>query len=162
MIESHSFLPSNLFQVSSLSTISLSFLDEDEKCATIPVIDNVRKTIQSDVIGNAITSTCVGMAPPELLEPLTDLMEAILKYSVWSCIEPSVSAAINCGQFQLGDEAKTVAYDTFKRCAESEYITANLRKIVSDMWHMHQTDDTGSIAGGEAVLEFVRRYKSSG
>ena len=26
---------------------------------------------------------------------------------------------------------------------------------------MHQTDDTGSIAGGETVFEFVQKYKTS-
>ena len=37
---------------------------------------------------------------------------------------------------------------------------ASFGKIVLDMWEMHQTDDTGGIAGGEAVLDFVQRYKN--
>ena len=150
-----------LSQVSSLASISLETLDEAQLNEILPVIENIKHTIQTDIIGTAITSTCVGMAPPEVLEPMTDLIRAILMFSQWSDIESSVAGAINCGQFNLGDDAKSVAFDAFRKEAESDYISANFGKIILEMWEMHQTDDTGSIAGGEAVLDFVQRYKNN-
>ena len=134
-------------------------MGEVQRDAIVSVIASIKHAVQTDVIITAITSTCVGISPREVLQPLTDLMRVILMFSQWSDIEASVSVAINCGQFQLGDEAKSVALQAFKKCTESEYITANFRKMISDMWEMHQTDDTGTIAGGEAVLDFVQRYK---
>jgi len=145
--------------VSSLTSLSLEALGEVQRDAIVSVIASIKHAVQTDVIITAITSTCVGISPREVLQPLTDLMRVILMFSQWSDIEASVSIAINCGQFQLGDEAKSVALQAFKKCTESEYITANFRKMISDMWEMHQTDDTGTIAGGEAVLDFVQRYK---
>ncbi|KAL7530460.1 hypothetical protein ACHAXR_006117, partial [Thalassiosira sp. AJA248-18] len=73
--------------VSSLASISLDTLGEDQRDTLVPVIENIKQTIQSDVIGNAITSTCVGTSPAEILEPLIDLMQAILMFSHWSDIE---------------------------------------------------------------------------
>mmetsp|Transcript_1798 Transcript_1798/g.3860 ORF Transcript_1798/g.3860 Transcript_1798/m.3860 type:complete len:1156 (-) Transcript_1798:61-3528(-) len=147
--------------VSSLASISLETLQEGQRQAIEPVVENIKRAIQTDVIITAVTSACVGMSPPEVLEPLTNLIRVIFMFSQWSDIEASVSAAINCGQFQLGDEAKLVALKNFKKCTMSEYTTANFGNMISDMWSMHQTDDTGSIAGGEAVLEFAQRYKTS-
>lgn len=145
--------------VSSLASVSLDSLGEDQRSSILPVIDIIKQAIQSDIIIIAVSSTCVGTAPPEVFEPLTDLSRAVLMFSQWPDIESSVSAAINCSQFQLGDEAKLVALEAFKKCTESQYVAANFRKMISDMWEMHQTDDTGSIAGGEAVLRFIQKYK---
>lgn len=144
-----------------MSSISLEALSEEERQSIKPIVENIKQLIQADVIGTAITSSCVGLSPLEVLEPLTSLMKAIMKFSQWTEIEASVSAAIDCGQFQLGDEAKTVVFEAFKKSTTSEYVDANFGKMISDTWNMHQTDDTGSIAGGEAVLDFVQRYKNS-
>lgn len=141
--------------------MSLDSLSEEEGNSIAPVTAKIKETIQTDVLGNAITSTCVGMSPSDVLELLTKLMQVILKFSNWSEVEPTVSAALGIGQFQLGDEARLVALQAFKKSAESEYTTANFAKIVADMWNLHQTDDNGSIAGGEAVLDFVERYKDT-
>jgi hypothetical protein len=81
-------------------------------------------------------------------------------YSQWSNIKASISAAIDCNHFQLGDEAKSVALEAFKKCTESEYVAASFRRMILDTWEMHQTDGTGSIAGGEDVMDFFQRYKN--
>mmetsp|Transcript_28212 Transcript_28212/g.51399 ORF Transcript_28212/g.51399 Transcript_28212/m.51399 type:complete len:268 (-) Transcript_28212:308-1111(-) len=145
--------------VSSLTFLSLESLDDAQRDAISSVIAIIEHAVQTDVITTAITSTCAGVSPRDVLEPLTNLMRVILTLSQWSAIEASVSAAIDCGQFQLGDEAKSVAFETFKVCTESEYVSANFGKMILVMWEMHQNDDTGSIAGGEAVLDFVQKYK---
>mmetsp|Transcript_14196 Transcript_14196/g.30254 ORF Transcript_14196/g.30254 Transcript_14196/m.30254 type:complete len:1153 (-) Transcript_14196:223-3681(-) len=147
--------------VSSLASLSLEALGEDRKDSIVSVIENIKRVLQTDILITAITSTCAGISPREVLDPLSGLMRAIVSISQWSDIESSVSGGINCGQFQLGDEAKSVALQAFQKCTESEHVPANFRKLISDMWEMHQTDDVGNIAGGEAVLDFIQRYKSS-
>ena len=148
-------------QASSLSSISLESLDEEQRQAIEPIVGTIKNALQTDIIITAVTSACAGISPPEVLKPMTDLIRVILRLSQWSDIEASVSAAINCVQFQLGDKAKSVAFEAFKMSTVSEYTPANFGKMVADMWNMHQSDDTGSIAGGEAVLEFVQRYKNN-
>eukprot|EP00578_Thalassiosira_sp_NH16_P025166 CAMPEP_0181087580 /NCGR_PEP_ID=MMETSP1071-20121207/6347_1 /TAXON_ID=35127 /ORGANISM="Thalassiosira sp., Strain NH16" /LENGTH=1183 /DNA_ID=CAMNT_0023169475 /DNA_START=176 /DNA_END=3724 /DNA_ORIENTATION=- len=141
---------------SSLSSISLEALDEDQQLTIKPIVDRIKYSIQTDAIITCVGLT-LGISPPEVLDPLTDLIRLILTFSQWPDIEPSVSAAINCSQFQLGDEAKSVVFEALKRSTMSEYIAANFGTMISDMWNMHQSDDTGSIAGGEAVSDFVQR-----
>lgn len=111
------------------------------------------------MLATVVTSACIGISPPEVLEPATNLIQKILLFSQWPDIEASVSAAINCGKFQLGDDAKSVAIEAFRTCTMSKHTTANFSSIIAEMWNLHQTDDTGSIAGGQAVLDFVQKYQ---
>lgn len=147
--------------VSSLASISLDTLEEGQRQAIGSVAANIKSVIQTDIIITAVTLSCAGTSPPEVLELLANLIAVIFMFSHWSDIEAPVSAGIDCAQFQLGNEAKLVALDNFKKSTMSEYINAHFGSMISEMWHMHQTDDTGSIAGGEAVLEFVQKYKIS-
>ena len=143
-----------------MACMSLDALDEDEKQALSPVVKNLKHSIQTDILSTAVTSTCIGMSPPEVLGPLTKLIQIILKLSSWPDIEASISAGIDCGKFQMGNEAKSVVFDAFKKCTMSEHTTANFSSMIRDIWSMHQTDDTDSIAGGEAVLGFIQKYNS--
>jgi hypothetical protein len=146
--------------VTSLMSLSLESLADEERATIKPVVDSIKRSLQTDVLTTAGALTCAGVSPAEMLEPLADLMRSILTFSQWSEIESSVSASVYCDSFRLGDEARFVALEAFKKCTESEYITANFGKMISDMWGMHQTDNVGSVAGSEAVLDFVQRYKS--
>lgn len=122
------------------------------------MIENVKHSIQKAVLSTAVTSVCAGLSLSDVVEPLMKLIEQIMLFSLWSDIESSVSTAIDCGQFYLGDEAKSVIMDSFRRRSQRQS-TGNFGNIIVDVWKLHQIDDTGSIACGEAVYEFVQKYK---
>ena len=131
----------------------------DQAHGLAPVVEKIKQSIQTSVLVTAITSACVGISLPEVVVPLTKLIEQIIVSSQWSDIESSIAGAIDCGGFQLGDEALSVIADAFKTRSLRQY-TGNFGNMVMDAWNLHQIDDTGSIAGGEAVLEFVQKYKN--
>jgi hypothetical protein len=140
---------------SSLASISSESLNEELQ----PLVNHIKHSIQTDVLATISASACLGISPPEVIEPSADLMRVILQVSQWHDVEPSLSSAINCGQFQLGDEARSVALNSFRKCAESEYISISIVEMVSSIWEMHQSIDSGSIAGGEVVVDFVHKYR---
>ena len=105
----------------------------------------------------AVTLVC-GLSPREVIEYITNLLQAIFVHSQWKDVEASACAALSCSQFKLGDEAKSVVLEVFEKCTVSGYTPANFGNMLADMWDMHQTDDVGAIAGGQAVLEFVQKY----
>ena len=134
-------------------------MGDDQATVVAPVVENIKHSIQTSVLVSATTSACIGISLPEVVEPLSNLIELIMMFSQWSDIELSVAAAIDCGQFNLGDEAKSVIMDAFRRLSLRQY-RGNFGNLIVDAWKLHQIDDTGSIACGEAVLEFVQMYKN--
>ena len=144
-----------------MTSINLDGLEEDEKQAISHVVQKVKHSIQTEVLSTAITLACIGMSPQEILEPMVKLIQLILKFSQWTEIEASVSAAINISAFQLGNEAKSALFEAFRKSSQSEYTNSNFSNMIKQAWALHQTDDTGSIAGGEAVLLFIEKYRNS-
>lgn len=141
-----------------MTSISFDEVGDDQVKGITPVIENVKHSIQKVVLLTAVTSVCVGLSLPDVVEPLTKLIEQIMLFSQWSDIESSVSTAIDCVQFHLGDEAKSVIMDAFIRRSQRQS-TGNFGNMIVDAWKLHQIDDTGNIACGEAVHEFVQKYK---
>ncbi len=133
-------------------------MGDDQVKEIAPVVENTRHSIQTSVLTSATTSACVGISLLEVVEPLTNLVEVIMMLSQWSDIELSVATAIDCDRFHLGDEAKSVIMDAFRRRSLHQYV-GNVGNLIVDAWKLHQIDDKVSIACGEAVLEFVQKYK---
>ena len=144
-----------------MTTINLDGLEEDEKQAISHVVQKVKHSIQTDVLSTAITLACIGMSPQEILESMIKLIQLILKFSQWEEIETSVSAAIDVSGFQLGNEAKSLVFEAFRKSSQSQYTSSSFSNMIKQTWALHQTDDTGSIAGGEAVLQFIEQYRNS-
>jgi len=143
-----------------LTSISFEAIGDDQVKGIAPVVEKIKHSIQSSVLVTATTCACVGISLPEVVEPLTNFIELIMMFSQWSDIESSVTAAIDCSQFHLGDDVKSVLIDAFRRRSLRQN-SGNFGSMIGDVWKMHQIDDTGSIAGGEAVLEFVQKYKGN-
>jgi hypothetical protein len=133
-------------------------MGDDQVKKIAPVVENIKHSIQTSVLVTATTSAIAGTSLPMVVEPLTNLIELIMLLSQWCDIESSVATAIDCGQFHLGDEAKSVIMDAFRRRSLRQYV-GNFGNLIVDAWKLHQIDDTGSIASGEAVFEFVQKYK---
>ena len=147
-----------------MTSTSIDGLNEEQIVDVKLVVDSdsIRLVIEKDVLSTIVTVSCVGMAhQPEVLGPMTSLLEVILTFSQWKDIEASVSSSIDLESFQMGNEAKKVIYQAFQRSTNSKHTSPNFAKMIEEISHMHQTDDNGSIAGGEAVLQFIEKYKSS-
>ena len=142
-------------------SLSLEGLNAEQTAAVTPIIESIKAAIQKDILSTIVTVSCVGMAQPEVLGPMTSLLEVILTFSQWQDIEASVSSSIDLESFQMGNEAKKVVYEAFQRSTNSKHTSPNFAKMIEEISFMHQTDDNGSIAGGEAVLQFIEKYKSS-
>jgi len=140
--------------------VSLSFegLNVDQTAAITPITESIKAAVQKDILSTIVTVSCVGMAQPG---PMTSLLEIILNFSQWKDIEASVSSSIDLESFQMGNEAKRVVFEAFRQSTNSKHTSPNFAKMIEEISHMHQTDDNGSIAGGEAVLQFIEKYKSS-
>ena len=144
--------------ISALKSISPESLDDRQKQTIMPVISYINKSVQGDILISLVTLSSCGILPLDTVAEFVSLIQQILAVSQWQDVEASISAAFCTNQFLLGDEVKAVAVASFKRCTESQCPTSTFEECISDMWHMHQTDDTGAIAGGEAVLEFVKKF----
>ena len=144
--------------ISALKSISPESLDDRQKQEIMPVIDYINKSAQADILISLITLACCGILPLDTVADFSSLIQQILLTSQWQDVEASISAAFCTNQFLLGDDVKAVAIASFKSCTGSKYPTSTFADMITDMWHMHQTDDTGSIAGGEAVLQFVKKF----
>lgn len=147
-------------QISSLKSLSLESFEEDQRESMASIVGTIKHTVQNDVIATVVQTTCAGISPQGALLPLIDLLQEILLLSQWSDIEASVSITFESGPFQLGAQATAVALRALQKSAENTYIPSNFRTIISDMWDMHQTDDTGIFTGSEDVLDFVQRYSA--
>jgi len=143
--------------ISSLKSLSLESFEEDKRGAMVSVIGNIKHTVQNDIIATVVQITCAGISLQGALPSLTDLLSEILHFSQWPDIKDPVSGAIESGPFQLGVQATAVVIRVLQDSAENPYVSSNFRTIISDMWEMHQIDDTGTIAGGEMVVDFVQR-----
>jgi len=141
-----------------MTSISLEGLNAEQTAAVNPIIESFKAAIQKDILSTIVVS-CVGIAQPEVLGPMTSLIEIILNFSQWQDIEASVSSSIDLESFQMGNEAKKVVYEAFRQSTNSKHTSPNFAKMIEEISHMHQTDDNGSIAGGEAVFQFIEKYK---
>ena len=146
--------------ISALKSISLESLDDGRRQVIAPVIDYINRSFRGELLISLVTLSCCGILPQDAVVDFASLIQQILSPSQWQDVEASITAAFLTNQFLLGDEVKTVAIATFKRCTGSEYPTSAFADMISDMWCMHQTDDTGAIAGGEAVLQFVKKFNN--
>ena len=144
-----------------MTSISLEGMNVEQTAAVNPIIESIKAAIQKDILSTIVTVSCVGIAQPEVLGLMTSLLEIILNFSQWQDIEASVSSSIDLESFQMGNEAKKVVYEAFQRSTNSKHTSPNFAKMIEEISHMHQTDDNGSIAGGESVLQFIEKYKSS-
>lgn len=144
--------------ISALKSIPPESLDDRQRQVIVPVIDYINKSARADILISLVISSCCGILPLDVVADFASLIQQILSSSQWQDVEASISAAFCTNQFLLGDEVKTVAVATFKRCTDSKYPASTFADMITDMWHMHQTDDTGAIAGGEAVLQFVKKF----
>ena len=142
-----------------MTSTSIDGLNEEQIVDVKLVVDSIRLVIEKDVLSTIVTVSCVGVAQPEVLGPMTSLLEVILTFSQWKDIEASVSSSIDLESFQMGNEAKKVIYQAFQRSTNSKHTSPNFAKMIEEISHMHQTDDNGSIAGGEAVLQFIEKYR---
>ena len=146
--------------ISALKSISLESLDDGQKQVIVPVMDYINRSFRGEILISLVTSSCCGILPLDAVADFASLIQQILFPSQWHDVEASVTAAFVTNQILLGDEVKTVAIATFKRCTTSEYPTSAFADMITDMWCMHQTDDTGAIASGEAVLQFVKKFSN--
>jgi hypothetical protein len=124
------------------------------------IIDSIKQIVRTDVMSATVVSIC-GLSPQTVVSPVADLMQSILQFSQWEEVEPSITSALTPYQFKLGDDCKLVVLDVFKRCAGGSYPSPNFEDLVSDVWNMHQTDDTESIAGGQIVNDFITKHRSN-
>ena len=143
-----------------MTSISLVGLNVDQTAAITPITESIKVAVQKDILSKVVVS-CVGIAQPEVLGPMISLLEIILNFSRWQDIEASVSSSIDLESFQMGNEAKQVVFEAFRQSTNSKHTSPNFAKMIEEISHMHQTDDNGSIAGGEAVLHFIEKYNSS-
>ena len=143
-----------------MASLSLEELNAEQTVAITPITESIKDDVQNDVLSTIVTVSCVGMTQPEVIGPMTSLLEIILNFSQWQDIEASVSSSIDLESFQMGNEAKKVVYEAFQRSTNSKHTSPNFAKMIEEISHMHQTDDNGSIAGGEAVLQFIEKYRS--
>ena len=141
---------------SSLESISIQSLEDEEKKVIVPVIDYINRSFRGDILISLVTLSCCGICLH--LSKFSSLIQQILFSSQWQDVEASISAALCTNQFLLGDEVKRVAVTTFERCTRNKYPASTFTDMITEMWNMHQTDDTGAIAGGEAVLQFVKKF----
>ncbi len=145
------------FQITSTGSLSFDDLEDAKKTAAMSALHQTMSIVRTNVLVSLVVSVCE-VAPREVVGPATNLIKLILKCSQWGEIEGSIGVALNSNQFKLGDAVREIMVDNFKRCSINGYPPANFDGIVADIWQMHQTDDTGAIAGGEAVAEFVKKY----
>ena len=143
-----------------MASLSLEELNAEQTVAITPITESIKDDVQNDVLSTIVTVSCVGMTQPEVIGPMTSLLEIILNFSQWQDIEASVSSSIDLESFQMGNEAKKVVYEAFRQSTNSKHTSPNFAKMIEEISHMHQTDDNGSIAGGEAVLQFIEKYRS--
>lgn len=144
--------------ISELHSISIQSLEDEERKIIVPVIDYINRSFRGDILISLVTLSCCGVLPLDALSKFSSLIQKILISSQWQDVEASIRAALCTNQFLVGDEVKRVAVTTFERCTGNEYPASTFADMITDMWNMHQTDDTGAIAGGEAVLQFVKKF----
>jgi len=143
---------------SALQSISPESLDGEQNQVIMSVIDYINKSARADVLISLVTSSCCGISPLDVVADFASLIQQILFHSKWQDVETSINAAFCTNKFLLGEEVRAVAIASFRSCTESSYPISTFADMITDMWQMHQTDDTGAIAGGESVLQFVTKF----
>eukprot|EP00568_Trieres_chinensis_P003772 CAMPEP_0183311686 /NCGR_PEP_ID=MMETSP0160_2-20130417/38383_1 /TAXON_ID=2839 ORGANISM="Odontella Sinensis, Strain Grunow 1884" /NCGR_SAMPLE_ID=MMETSP0160_2 /ASSEMBLY_ACC=CAM_ASM_000250 /LENGTH=75 /DNA_ID=CAMNT_0025476335 /DNA_START=143 /DNA_END=367 /DNA_ORIENTATION=+ len=68
--------------------------------------------------------------------------------------EASTVMALQQEHFRVGNEARNAALIIFASCARGTYPMTSLLDFTADLWQLHQTDDTGAVAGGDEVIRF--------
>ena len=139
--------------------MSVDEYDDSKKAAILSATNHIKTVIKTDILASSVASVC-GVSPQEVISPMSELIYAILACSQWGEVEGSISAAINSNQFKLGDEIRSILFEEFKKCTVDGYPPPNFESMIADIWNMHQTDDTGAIAGGDTVLEFAQKYSA--
>lgn len=71
-----------------------------------------------------------------------------------------IVSAMRQEQFLLGDEARMVAYQILGQCSSGGIASTVLIDFITDLWAMHESDDTGGTAGGDAVKNLEKKYCS--
>jgi len=143
--------------ITSASCLTFDDFEDTKKSAALSALHRTMSIIHTNVLASSLVSVCEA-ASQEVVGPTINLIKSILKHSQWDQIEGSIGSALNSNQFKLGDAAREIMFDNLKQCSMNGYPPANFDGIIAEIWQMHQTDDTGAIAGGEAVAEFVKRY----
>lgn len=143
--------------VSSADVLSAKEKELSHQVPAVSAVNDVMRVIRTDAVLGLLSQVC-GIAPWDVLEPLAVLLYAILARSQWQDVEASINAALCPSRFKLGDDAKAVVHGMLRKSMTRGCPISKFGYALLDVWKMHQTDDMGSIAGGEAVSDFAHAY----
>ena len=121
------------------------------------LVDGVIAKVRRGVITTLITGIC-GIFPCDFIDPTAGLLHVIFKTSPPEEAEASTVTALQQEQFRVGDEARNVTMVVFANCARGTYPLSNFMEFIADLWQLHQSDDTGAVAGGDEVIRFCKKY----
>ena len=150
-----------MLQITKLDSLQLEHFELSEKNVVMTVIHKVKHLIQTDVMSSLVIAIC-GTTPQHNIVKVACLMHRILQSSNWAEVEASITPTLTSNRFQLGDECRTTVLQVMKRCTDSNcYPTSNFGDFISDVWNMHQTDDSHATVGGQMVHDFVTKYNAN-
>jgi len=73
-------------------------------------------------------------------------------------VDLSLSQAFQREYFLLGDEAISLSLNVCNKCAMGKLNQNQMIEFVHEIWQMHESDDAGSIAGGDAVRKLHQKF----
>ena len=138
--------------------------DELQKARTSLNLPTLKKSVGSvrrDLISTLIIGAC-GIFQQELIDPAASLLYLILSTTPPSEAEQYSSEALRQEKFALGENARNTTLIILGKCAQGTTTQSRLMDALADIWQMHQSDEAeGSVAGGDAVANFVQKYRNT-
>jgi len=122
-----------------------------------PTVDDSISRVRGDVISRLLCGAC-GVMPRETLDRAAELLHSILLMSSNEESETAIMSSLRQEYFMLGDEAVAVTVKVLSLCANGSASPSLLMELFSYLWQLHQSDDTGAVAGGEAVEKFKLKF----
>jgi len=117
-------------------------------------------SVRRGLISTLITGTC-GIFQRELIDPAASLLYSILSTTLPSEAEQYSLEALRQDKFALGENASNTTLIILGKCAQGTSGPTLLMDALGDIWQMHQSDEAeGAIAGGDAVANFVQKYRN--
>jgi hypothetical protein len=129
-------------------------------------IDRVRERsglalsgVRRKLLSTLFAGFCGAMLRP-VLEQAVELYYAVIRAfaeeeAIKFCAEDLQNEA-----FLLGDAGGSLYLQAVRSCIQEEMDVPTLTKMFAEMWSLHQVDDTGFVAGSDAVLRFVQKYSN--
>jgi len=118
-----------------------------------PFISDLISKVRVPIAERLIRGTC-GSFSVEIIDPAALLFFQLLKTTQQVYHESLLVTALRQERFRLGDEARIISLKVLSNAADSIVVM----DFMQDLWYMHESDDTGSVAGGDAIKRLERKF----